>query len=295
MNDEERRAELVHFLRTKRACLSPERMGFPSGNRRRTPGLRREEVAQLANVSVEWYTRLEQGRDIRLSTVALENITQALSLNADERVHLFHLARQEPPPPKPTANEKVSPSLQRFLDALGTNPAYVLGRRWDRLAWNEAACAVFEDFGEISSRERNVIWSLFVNPARRRLHVNWEAVAQRALAEFRASYGRYAGDPTFTELVEDLQHASQEFRLWWLRHTVQGSSEGEKFLEHPLCGKLALEHHTFQINETPTLRLVVYTPLVEENTFQKIEQLLDARSSKISSRQDQRSFPGEIS
>lgn len=274
MQDEERRAELVNFLQTRRARLSPTQVGLPDGTRRRTPGLRREEVAQLANVSVEWYTRLEQGRDIRVSRKTLENLARALSLNADERIHLFHLAGEELPPDQDTCEEGVSPSLQRFLDAQGTNPAYVVGKRWDRLAWNAAACAVFDDFSALSLRERNVIWSLFVNPARRRLYVDWEQVAQHALAKFRISYGLYAGDPLLSQLVEDLLQASEEFRLWWPRHMVRRSHSGVKLLEHPLCGRLVLEHHSFQVYEQPTLRVVVYTPLPQEDTLYKIEQLL---------------------
>ena len=274
MQHEERQAELVNFLRTRRARLSPERVGLPNGTRRRTPGLRREEVAQLANVSVEWYTRLEQGRDIRVSSKALENIAHALSLDENERQHLFHLAGQEPLPNPHIAEEEVSPSLQRYLDALGTNPAYVLGKRWDRLAWNAAACALFEDFSVLSIRERNVVWSLFVNPSHRRLHVDWEMVTQRVLAEFRVSYGRYAGDPLMRELVEDLLRVSPEFRLWWPRHMVQGKPDGIKLMDHPLAGRMALEYHSFLVNGTPTQRVVVYTPLPHDDTLRKLEELL---------------------
>jgi transcriptional regulator with XRE-family HTH domain len=274
MQHEERQAELVNFLRTRRARLSPEHVGLPNGTRRRTPGLRREEVAQLANVSVEWYTRLEQGRDIHLSSKTLENIAHALLLDENERLHLFHLVGQEPPPNPHVAEEEVSPSLQRYLDALGSNPAYVLSKRWDRLAWNAAACALFEDFSVLSTRERNVVWSLFVNPARRRLHVDWEVVTQRVLAEFRVSYGRYADDPLMREMVEDLQRLSPEFRLWWPRHMVQGSPDGIKLMDHPLVGRMALEYHSFLTNGTLTQRVVVYTPLPQDDTLRKLEQLL---------------------
>jgi transcriptional regulator with XRE-family HTH domain len=154
MQDEELRTELANFLQTCRAWILPAQVGLPNSARRRTPGLRREEVAQLTNVSVEWYTRLEQGRDIRVSRKTLGNLARALSLNADECVHLFHLAGQEPPPSQHAVDEEVSPSLQRFLDAQGTNPAYVVGKRWDRLAWNAAACAVFDDFPALSPCER---------------------------------------------------------------------------------------------------------------------------------------------
>ncbi len=280
MDSEERRAELANFLRTRRARLSPAQVGLPGGRRRRTPGLRREEVAQLADVSVEWYTRLEQGRDIHVSRRTLEHIADALALNVDERIYLFHLVGPEPAEAEWVSEEAVRPSLQRYLDALGRNPAYVIGKRWDRLAWNAAACAVFDDFAVLPLRERNVIWALFTNPTRRRLYVNWEQVAQDTLARFRVSYGQYAGDPLFTELVEDLQRASPEFRRWWPRHLVRRDPSGIKLLEHPLCGRLVLEHHSFQTFDTPPLRVVVYTPLAEANTPQKLEQLLSLRGGK---------------
>lgn len=280
MQNEEHRAELANFLQTRRARLLPEQVGLPGGKRRRTPGLRREEVAQLAEISVEWYTRLEQGKDIRVSAKTLEYIARALLLNADERAYLFQLAGQGSAPVQCVADEeRIDPSLQRYLDALGSNPGYVVGKRWDRLAWNTAARAVFDDFPRLPPRERNVMWALFANPARRQLYANWEQVARDALAKFRISYGRYAGDPFLGELVEDLLQVSQEFRLWWPQHMVQRNSDGIKVLMHPLCGRLVLEYHSFQLYERPELRVVVYTPMADEDTSQKLERLLASHRS----------------
>jgi transcriptional regulator with XRE-family HTH domain len=274
MSEKERRAELAAFLRTKREKLSPAQAGLLEGKRRRTPGLRREEVSQLANISVEWYARLEQARDIHASREVLENIAQALLLNADERRHLFSLARQESPKRVQVSEEEVSQSLQRFLDALGPQPAYVMGKCWDVLARNEAANLLFGDLARPSARERNCIWSLFVDPARRRLFVDWEDVAKRALAEFRLDYGQYTDDPVMKELVDSLLHASPEFRRWWPCHLVQGNPDGVKVLDHPLCGRLVLEYHAFQVSEKPTQRLVVYTPQLQENTLHKLQQMM---------------------
>lgn len=274
MSEKERRAELAAFLRTKREKLLPAQVGLLEGKRRRTPGLRREEVSQLANISVEWYARLEQARDIRVSREVLENIAQALLLNADEHRHLFSLAGQESPKRVQVSEEEVSPSLLRFLDALGPQPAYIMGKSWDLLARNEAAGFLFGDFAGLSPRERNCLWSLFVDPARRRLFVDWEDVAKRALAEFRLDYGQYTDDPGMKELVDSLWHASPEFRRWWPCHLVQGNPDGIKLLDHPLCGRLVLEYHAFQVSERPTQRLVVYTPQPQENTLQKLQQML---------------------
>src|SRR5919109_552367 len=160
---EHRLQELGDFLRTRRARLTPEDVGLPRGSRRRAPGLRRAEVAQLAGVSVDWYTWLEQGRPITVSTQVLESLVQALHLNANEREHLFFLAHQQPPPARAMELETVSPTLQHFLDHQGFSPAFVLGRRWDVVAWNEAARVVFGDYGQMTSRERNAVWRLFTS------------------------------------------------------------------------------------------------------------------------------------
>ena len=193
--EDQRLQELGDFLRTRRARLAPEDVGLPRGNRRRAPGLRRAEVAQLAGVSVDWYTWLEQGRPITVSTQVLESLVQALHLNANEREHLFFLAHQQPPPERAMEPETVSATLQHFLDHQGLSPAFVLGRRWDVVAWNEAARVVFGDFGQMTTLERNAVWRIFTSPTHRQLLVDWEGDARRVLAQFRASCGRYPGDP----------------------------------------------------------------------------------------------------
>src|SRR5579864_5056867 len=177
--------ELGDFLRTRRAKLTPEEVGLPRGSRRKTPGLRRVEVAQLVGVSVDWYTWLEQGRSITPSTQVLERLVQTLRLDTQERTHLFLLAQQQPPPALLQEPEIVSPALQRFLDQFGARPAFVSGRRWDILAWNDAGCAVFGDFRRMTTRERNTIWGIFTNPLSRQYVVDWEEDARQILAQFR--------------------------------------------------------------------------------------------------------------
>ena len=274
--------ELGDFLRTRRARLTPEDVGLPRGGRRRAPGLRRAEVAQLAAVSVDWYTWLEQGRPITVSTQVLESLVQALHLNVNEREHLFFLARQQPPPARAIEPETVSPTLQHFLDHQGLSPAFVLGRRWDYVAWNEAACVVFGDFGQATIRERNAIWQFFTSPPIRQQLVDWEGHARQLLAQFRVSCGQYPGDPRLTELIEDLMLRSPEFRAWWPDHEVFGAPEGHKTLNHPQAGCLLFEHLTFQIFDAPNLKVNVYTPLDEAETPAKLSRLLSQRSSASS-------------
>ncbi|MBO0796283.1 MAG: helix-turn-helix domain-containing protein, partial [Ktedonobacteraceae bacterium] len=187
MNDVERRKELADFLRTCRARLSPTDVGLPPGVRRKTVGLRREEVAQLANVGVTWYTWLEQGRDIHVSRQILESLAQGLRLNIDERTYLFSLAKHPLLPVSDGQREEISPLLQRFLDQLGANPAYIIGRRWDVLAWNRAACMVLGDFRAMPPEQRNIVRFVFTDQELRRRMLDWEGVAQRVLAQFRAS------------------------------------------------------------------------------------------------------------
>lgn len=271
--------ELGDFLRTRRGRIAPEQVGLPRGGRRRTPGLRRAEVAQLAGVSVDWYTWLEQGRPISVSMQVLESLVQALQLNANEREHLFFLARQQPPPETTQPRETVSAALRHFLDQFNLSPAFAIGSRWDIVAWNEAARRVLYDFPHLSVRERNVVWRTFTSVEQRRLVIDWEKHARRILAQFRTSYGRFPGDPYMTALIHDLLAASPEFRAWWPDHEVLRGPEGIKELNHPQVGYLSFEHLMFQVYDEPDLKVVVYTPQEEGGTAAKIRQLLDAEVS----------------
>jgi transcriptional regulator with XRE-family HTH domain len=268
--------ELGDFLRTRRARITPEAVGLPRGSRRKTPGLRRSEVAQLVGVSVDWYTWLEQGRAITPSTQVLERLVQTLRLDASERTHLFLLAQQQPPPALAQEPESVSPALHHFLEQFGIRPAFVSGRRWDVLARNDAACAVFGDEHEVTTpRERNTIWNVFTNPLARQFIINWEDDARQLLAQFRSSCARYPGDAQLAELIHDLLFASPEFRAWWPDHEVRGGQEGRKMLNHPEVGYLVFERLTFQVFDTPELKVTVYTPLEEADTPRKLEHLLE--------------------
>ncbi len=275
-NGERRRAELADFLRRRRESIRPEDVGLPNGGRRRTPGLRREEVATLAGVGTTWYTWLEQGRDVRASLDVLEALARALRLTTAERTHLVLLGRGEEPPPCKAQSERVSPTLRRLIEGLGANPAYVLGRRWDYLAWNPAACAVFGDLDAIPRGARNHVWQFFTNPDRRELMTDWERSSRLMVAKFRADSARHIGDPEFEQLIGALRNVSPEFCKLWKRHEVARSGEGRKVLEHPVVGTLVFEHAVFNPTESPDQRLILYSPVEEEGTRAKLAELMDS-------------------
>jgi PAS domain-containing protein len=276
--EQQRLQELKDFLLTRRQRLSPELMSLPVGEKRRTPGLRRTEVAQLAGISVDWYTWLEQGRPITVSSQVLESLTQALCLDNSEREYLFFLALQQPPPQRAPVNSAVSTRVQSFLDSLDTNPVYVTGERWDIVAWNEAACAVFGNFEQMSTRERNAVWHMFLAPTHRQMLMNWEENARHVLAQFRATCGRFPTDVQIKELLDDLMANSVEFRKWWSDHEVLRIPEGEKTFNHPYAGPLVFEHVTFEVYDAPELKVTVYTPVDGTETRAKLSQLIHKRS-----------------
>jgi transcriptional regulator with XRE-family HTH domain len=270
-----RRAELADFLRQRRASLQPDAVGLPGGGRRRTPGLRREEVAQLAGVGTTWYTWLEQGRDVRASLEVLEAIAAALRLTPAERTHLFLLGRGEQPPPSRPPAERVEATTRRLIEHLGGNPAFILGRRWDYLAWNAAAVAILGDFGSVPKPERNHVWLTFMDPARRELFTDWEHSVRLMVARFRADSAHHVGDPSFEELISALNRGSPEFAKLWKRHEVAGTGAGRKEVNHPIAGRMVFEHAVFHPAESPEQRLALYSPLPDEDTPAKLARLLE--------------------
>jgi transcriptional regulator with XRE-family HTH domain len=275
-NGDRRRDELADFLRKRRASLQPDEVGLPSGGRRRTPGLRREEVAQLAGVGATWYTWLEQGRDVRASLEVLEALSRALRLTPAERIHLILLGRGEEAPSSPAPSEKVSPAVKRLIENLGPNPAYVIGRRWDYLAWNRAATVLFGDLGKIPRPQRNHVWLMFTDPSRREMFRDWGQGARLCVAKFRADSARHLGDPAFEELIAALRKTSPEFCKEWKRHEVAHGGGGLKILRHPVEGMMVFEHASFNPTETPDQRLVLYTPVPEQDTPAKLARLLSS-------------------
>jgi transcriptional regulator with XRE-family HTH domain len=253
------RSELSDFLVSRRARLSPADVGLPDGGRRRTQGLRREEVASLAGVGLTWYTWFEQGRDIRVSPDFLENVARALRLSGAERRHLFVLLDRESAPVA-VPERKISRALQRMIDGMPTYPAYFRTARWDVIAWNKPAERLFR-YGDLRPEERNLMRMMFLNQEFRAMVPNWAQAAPNLVAKFRGDYGRYRGDAATEALIKELQQRSPEFKLWWRRHDVLSSGEGIKTLSLKGKGEMLFEHTSFSVNGEPDLNLVVYAPL----------------------------------
>jgi transcriptional regulator with XRE-family HTH domain len=254
---------LGQFLRSRRERVTPDQVGLRAIGRRRAPGLRREEVAQLAGVSVAWYTWLEQGRDIHPSGATLTWVATALRLTREERVHLFTLAGQPLPDPHVAEDDPVPAGVVRVLDQIAC-PAYVAGGRLDVLAWNEAADALF-GFTRRAPVDRNSLRMMFLDPQFRAMVVDWLPVAAQLVATFRTSADLHADDPRFARMLEDLSRDSAEFRKLWAKHDVKARRPGIKQLIHPTVGTLSLEHQAFQC-ATPALCMVVYTPVDAADT-----------------------------
>jgi transcriptional regulator with XRE-family HTH domain len=254
-----RQRELADFLRNRRERIQPTEAGLPHTPRRRTPGLRREELAQLAGISATWYTHLEQGRNIRVSGAVLESLVRALRLDENERTHLFLLAHGNPPPERACLPETLDARLTRLLDVLDPHPAYVVGARSDVLGWNRAAALLFTDFGAMPPERRNLVWWVFTDPRAREALSDWEHEARAVLARFRTAAGRHPDDPRFLELVDELSRHSPLVRQWWARHDVLANSNGTKRLCHPRTGPMTLDHTVLQVAEAPEQKLVVYS------------------------------------
>jgi transcriptional regulator with XRE-family HTH domain len=250
---------LAAYLKDRRGRLDPAALGF-AATRRRTPGLRREEVAQRANISATWYTWLEQGRGGAPSADVLDRIAHALMLTEVEREHIFLLGLGRSPDIRYQASEGVTPRLQRVLDAMDASPAMVRTLTWDVIAWNAAAAAVLTDYGALPPRERNVLRLIFLNPHTRAAQADWESVARFVVAVFRADAAR-AGAATVQPLVDELSQASPDFAAMWRDHDVRGFGEGLKRLRHPVLGDLPMEYSAFAIDGRPDLAMLVYNPV----------------------------------
>jgi len=265
------------YLRDRRAKLDPAAFGLPMA-RRRTPGLRREEVAQRANVSATWYTWLEQGRGGAPSPDVLNRIARALMLTDVEREHLFLLALGRPPEVRYQAAEGVTPRLQRVLDALTLSPALVKTSTWDIVAWNRAASAVLADYGKLAPSERNILRLMFCNAEVRAAQPDWEGAARFVVAAFRAETARAGAAESMKALVEDLRRRSPEFEAMWSDNDVRTYGEGTKHLRHPVIGEIALEYSAFAVDGRPDLGMVVYNPATPADA-EKIRSLLGPQTA----------------
>lgn len=275
-DEQERRHALAAFLRTRRARLQPADVGLPARSRRRTPGLRREEIAELANIGVSWYTLLEQGHDVHPSRQVLEHLARALRLSPAEAQHLFILAGHDLSARTPPEEEQVTPALQRVVDALDPHPAFLIGRRWDVLTWNRAAALLFRFHEPCPPHSRNAVWRFFQRSDVRANDMDWETKARILVAQFRADYARYPGDASFHAVIGDLQRISPQFRLWWDQQDVHGLPDGPRAMCHPTLGALEFDHIAFQTSISPDLRIKVY--VASPATAARLERALSIPS-----------------
>lgn len=253
---------MAEFLRARRARLTPRDVGLPDGQRRRLPGLRRQEVAQLAAVSIDWYTRLEQGRAGAPGAAVLDALAQALLLSEQERQHLHLIARGDSPTPRHRAGP-VRASLRAMLAGMPLLPAYVIDFRFDVLARNEAAAAVLgADFG--SGAAANAARLLFLEPSTRRTQLDWAGVARETVGNLRANLARHGDDARLRELISDLRRDSPDFAGWWQQQTVQELSHGRKRIRHPNGCELTVYYDALDMHDDSDQCLIVLTPADHE-------------------------------
>lgn len=271
------RRELARFLRSRRARISPADLGLPAG-RRRTPGLRREEVASAAGVSLTWYTWLEQGRDIHPSVIVLENIANALRLTAEERRYLFTLVTSDDFQTElaPVSDFTVTPTLRAILDHQGIYPAYLLGPYWHILAWNQATTVLLRDFSAVPVQDRHLLRYMFRDPGARERIPDWSQRARRLIAEFRADASARLTDPPLVELVAGLESESAEFAAAWNAADVIPRTGGTRRFDHPELGALVLEQTTFRLSAAPEVKLIVHVPDPATDTAAKLDKALNA-------------------
>ena len=265
----DRRDELGAFLRARRDSLTPTDVGLPEGRARRTPGLRREEIALLAGVSVTWYTWLEQGRRINASVDVLEALARALRLGDAERRHLLTLADHVPGTAGPDVDHAPD-ALVRLIAALEPAPAYVLGPSFDFLAWNRSQSLLYPMIDRVADDERNLLWVVFAEPSARRLIVDWPDQARRLLAEFRAATASRRADAGVAGLVDRLHDASPEFAAWWAEQDVAGFRTRVRRYHHPRAGDLAFEYQQLMPSEWPGLRVCCQLPVPGDDSAQRL-------------------------
>lgn len=263
------------YLRDRRAKLDPASFGLPL-KRRRTPGLRREEVAQRANVSATWYTWLEQGRGGAPSADVLDRIARAMMLTDIEREHIFLLGLGRPPEVRYHEAQGITPRLQRVLDVFEVSPAFIKTPTWDVVAWNKAAAAVLTDYAQLAPEQRNILRLIFRDSGVRARQDNWTNVARFVVAAFRADAARAGATNAIQGLVDDLSRESPEFAAMWRNNDVRAHGDGTKTLHHPAVGPLQMEYSAFAVDGRPDLGMVVYNPLTKGDA-DKIRTLIKAK------------------
>jgi transcriptional regulator with XRE-family HTH domain len=253
--------ELRQFLRSRRERLTPDQVGARvADGARRVPGLRREEVAALAGISVDYYIRLEKGRGLNVSDAVLDGLARALRLNSTERAHLFTLAQSSRTKSRRGVikPQKVRGGLLKLLETMNHTPVTILGRRLDVLASNAMARALLTDFEALDHRDRNMLRFMFLDESARLLYVNWHQVARELVASLRLDAGKHPHDPYLAELVGELSVADQDFRTWWAEQEVHKRTHGTKNFHHPVVGDLSLDYESLLLPDDPEQRLIIY-------------------------------------
>jgi transcriptional regulator with XRE-family HTH domain len=267
------------YLKDRRAKLDPTAFGF-APKRRRTPGLRREEVAQRANISPTWYTWLEQGRGGAPSAQVLDRIARALMLTDVEREHLFLLGLGRPPEVHYRKDEVVTPRLQRVLDALEPSPALIRTATWDVVAWNRAATVFLTDYGSLPAKQRNVLRFIFLDPVVRAAQDDWESVARHVVSAFRVDAARAGAAAEVQPLVDELCRLSPEFKALWRDNDLRGHGEAVKHIRHPKLGPIAFEYSVFAVDGRTDLNMVVYNPVTAADV-EKIRSLTGSAQTHV--------------
>ncbi|GIP27470.1 transcriptional regulator [Paenibacillus sp. J23TS9] len=283
MNRDTRLQALSTFLTSQRAKIQPESVGLPPGGRRRTPGLRREEVAQLAGVSNTWYTWLEQGRDINVSSSVLDCIASALRLTSDERKYLFSLAMEAPSGAGLIQLEEpqISASLQKIVDELHYCPTIISDRHCQIVGWNQAASHVFLEFDRIPAEQRNMIRLLFTRKEFRRLAVNWEHFVMGFLSIFRSYYGQYVEDAWYEQFLREMEQVDHEFLPLWKHCQVSSAPEVVIEFRHAKMGKMLFDLTSLQVQGSADLRCSIYTPAAGSSTEAKLKQLMSKTADSV--------------
>jgi transcriptional regulator with XRE-family HTH domain len=266
---DQRREHLAQFLRARRDALTPGDVGLPEGRSRRTKGLRREEVALLAGVSVTWYTWLEQGRPINASVDVLDALARTLRLSDAEHHHLLTLATRPAGGDLPEPDDAPD-ALVRLIESMEPSPAYVLGPRWEFLAWNTAQSRLYPAIDQLNGDDRNLLWVIFAEPSARSLVTDWPGQARQILAEFRAGTAELRNDPKVRSLVERLLAASPVFAEWWPHLDVSQFQTRIRRYHHPWAGELAFEYQQLTPSEWPSLRVVCQLPVPGDDSAERL-------------------------
>lgn len=273
-NEKQRHKELGDFLKSRRAKILPAQVGLPAGMRRRTPGLRREEVALLSGIGLTWYTWIEQGRPIQISSQVLESLARTLMLDRYEINHLYTLAQHTPPAGFPLGTDTVNPMLQHVLDNLAFSPAIILDVRFNVISWNRAAARILFDYGKINASKRNLLRIMFTNDEYKKTIAGWEFAAQEMIASFRTVYAKLVGDPWVEDFINELRSESKEFNTWWSMHDVKKDAGLLKTINHPVLGQLKFEFTSYMVISDSNLKLSVLTAIPGSDTEKKIKQFL---------------------